>query len=95
MSIAPATAPSLSEPPRNPSGRTPSIRRMIVGLTLAVIIAGTALLARVGCERMREVAPLGSADSFGRTVVGHGWSVDPIGFTVRYDDGTSSTQLWW
>ena len=53
------------------------------------------LLARTGCERMIQAAPAGSIDSHGRVVAGYGWSLDPVGFTVRYRDGGSTTRLWW
>jgi hypothetical protein len=75
--------------------RSASVRRLLVGVLLALIVVGTALAAHLGCERMQEAAPLGSVDSHGRTVTGHSWSISPIGFSVRYDDGTSATHLWW
>ena len=86
---APTTAATI------PSIRTANRRRALVGVILAVIVLGTALFAQLGCERMREVAPLGSVDTYGRVVSGYSWSIGPIGFTVRYSDGTSATHLWW
>jgi hypothetical protein len=78
-----------------PTPHPARVRRLLVGILLALIVAGTAFAAHLGCERMREVAPVGSVDSSGRTVTGHSWSISPIGFSVRYDDGTSATHLWW
>ncbi len=75
--------------------RTTSVGRLLVALVLVVIVAGTGALAHLGSERMRDVAPLGSSDSHGHTVTGYGWSIRPTGFTVRYDDGSSLTRLWW
>lgn len=85
---APSTAPMATP-------RTAPVRRLLVGVLLALLVAGTALAAHLGTERMREVAPVGSVDSSGRTVTGHSWSISPIGFSVRYDDGSSATHLWW
>jgi hypothetical protein len=86
------TAPTTRPPaPR----RSSSVRRGLLVVVLAVVVGLTALLAQLGCQRMREVAPIGATDGHGRTVTGHTWSLHPAGFTVRYDDGTAFTQLWW
>jgi hypothetical protein len=88
--------PTITAPASAPA-RAPrvTVSRLLVGLLLALIVVGTALFTRLGCERMRDVAPKGSVDSSGRTVTGHSWSLSPIGFSVRYNDGTSETRLWW
>ncbi len=70
-------------------------RRALVGMLLAAIVFGTALIAQLGCEQLRAAAPIGSSDAYGRVVTGYSWSLSPIGFTVRYDDGSSATRLWW
>ncbi len=86
---------TASAPTRPLSTGTAPARRLIVAAVLAIVVTGTGLLAQLGCDRMREIAPLGSTDSSGRTVTGYSWSVRPTGFTVRYDDGGSTTHLWW
>jgi hypothetical protein len=90
MDMSTITAPAPTGLPR-----PAPVRRLFVAALLAVILGGAGVLAQLGCERMRESAPLGSTDSVGRTVTGYSWSVRPTGFTVRYDDGGSTTHLWW
>jgi hypothetical protein len=85
-------APAEIRPER--TGTAPT-RRLLLAAMLAVVVVGTGLLAHLGCERMRDAAPLGSTDSSGRTVTGYSWSVRPTGFTVRYDDGGTTTRLLW
>lgn len=76
-------------------GYPPALRRIACWTLVAVALLGAMLLARTGCERMIQAAPAGSIDSHGRVVAGYGWSLDPVGFTVRYRDGGSTTRLWW
>jgi hypothetical protein len=64
-------------------------------MLLAMIVAGSVLVAHLGCERMRSTEPVGVADASGRVVAGYGWSLHPLGFMVRYDDGAVDSRLWW
>ena len=91
MGMSTITAPAPTGLLRRPA----AVRRLFVAALLAVVVGSAGVLAQLGCERMRESAPLGSTDSVGRTVTGYSWSVRPTGFTVRYDDGGSTTHLWW
>ncbi len=91
MTITAVTRPA----PTGTPARTGRSRRLLVGMLLTMIVCGTVLFAQLGCERMRAAEPLGEADATGRIVTGYGWSLRPLGFTVRYVDGPASTRLWW
>lgn len=91
MTITSVTRPG----PTRTLARTGRSRRLLVGMLLTMIICGTVLFAQLGCERMRAAEPLGEADATGRVVTGYGWSLRPLGFTVRYVGGAASTRLWW
>ena len=100
MTIAAAapTGPAPNGPGPTGPARTSARgrgRRVLVGLLLVMIVAGSVLIAHLGCERMRVTEPVGMADASGRVVAGYGWSLHPLGFTVRYVDGAADTRLWW
>jgi hypothetical protein len=71
------------------------VRRLVCWVLVVVALLAVMLVARTGCERMIQAAPPGSTDGQGHVVAGYGWSLSPLGFRVRYRDGSSVTRLWW
>ncbi len=76
------------------SRRSAPARSVSVGLVVLVVLASVALYVRIGWWRMESAC---SPDRAGGTVaasVSYGWSWQPLGFRCTYDDGTTSTSLW-
>ena len=98
MSTATAPPPtvSLQRPTTAAPARMSPRRRILVAALVVVLLVAVGAAVVIGTQRMFRAAPIASVDATtGQQVVGYEWSSWPLGFTVRYADGSRATHLWW